>query len=157
LLGCAVAFALFVAPGLAGMIGTAVTGVDDLAPTTAPATTDVAGEGDVAPSSPVWSAPRVIPTRQASRSHRQVARGTGSRLPLVLLAIRHCESHDDYRAENPRSTASGAFQIIDGTWAGYGGYRHASHAPRAVQDRQALALYADRGTQPWRSSRWCWA
>lgn len=102
-----------------------------------------------------WSAAVVSPpspsprTTRASRSHRH--------LPAVLLRIRECESGGDYRAENPRSTASGAWQILDGTWHRYGGYRHASHAPRDLQDAKALALYADRGTSPWNASRRCWA
>lgn len=100
-------------------------------------------------------APPAPRARKASRSRAPITRaGT---LPHVLQRIRHCEGHDDYRAENPHSTASGAFQVIDGTWHLFGGYRHASHAPRRVQDAQALALYADRGTQPWNASRRCWA
>ena len=89
------------------------------------------------------------PAARASRSHHH--------LPPVLLRIRHCESHDNYRAENRHSTASGAWQILDGTWARYGGYHHASHAPRDIQDAKALALYLDRGTKPWRASRRCWS
>ena len=53
-----------------------------------------------------------------------------------------CESGGNYRAENPVSTASGAYQITDGTWAGYGGYSHASYAPPAVQDAKAAQLWA---------------
>ena len=53
-----------------------------------------------------------------------------------------CESGGNYLAENAYSTASGAYQIIDGTWAGYGGYSHASHAPPAVQDAKAAELWA---------------
>jgi hypothetical protein len=64
---------------------------------------------------------------------------------------------DDYRAENPASSASGAFQITRGTWNRFRGYPTAGSAPRRVQDAKALALYADRGTQPWDASRRCWS
>lgn len=107
------------------------------------------------------------PVRHASRSARTPVRAAmpSIRLPRVMLRIRGCESgsgpnspghYHGPRAENPSSSASGAWQIIDGTWNGYGGYRHASHAPRHVQDRKAMLLYADRGTQPWNASRDCW-
>jgi hypothetical protein len=102
------------------------------------------------------SPPRPHPTpTTASRSRRSLP--TGRHLPAVLLRIRHCESHDNYRARNQHSSASGAWQILDGTWDRFRGYRRAVHAPRAVQDAKALALFADRGTQPWNASRRCWS
>ena len=68
------------------------------------------------------------------------------RLPVqgdaVLAAIRSIESGGDYEAEAPGSTASGAYQFIDATWAGYGGYPRASDAPPAVQDRKAAESVA---------------
>lgn len=118
------------------------------------------------PGSPTPRATQVAHASRASRAPQPVrrtpvptraARSRPDSLPAVLLRIRWCESRDDYRAENPTSTASGAFQVIDGTWGGYGGYSHASHAPRAVQDAFALRLYRQRGTQPWNASRKCWA
>jgi len=57
----------------------------------------------------------------------------------VIYGIKMQESHGDYHAENPTSTASGAYQYIDGTWDGYGGYSHASDAPPAVQDQKMEA------------------
>lgn len=81
---------------------------------------------------------------------------TGGDLPAILLRIRHCESGDNYTSQNTKSTASGAFQIINGTWAGYGGYAHAKDAPPAVQDAKALMIYNSEGTSPWVSSEHCW-
>ena len=62
-----------------------------------------------------------------------------------LACVRRHESGGNYQAENPTSTASGAYQFLDSSWrtlsarAGYGGYGHAASAPPAVQD--AVAIY----------------
>lgn len=53
-----------------------------------------------------------------------------------------CESGGNYQAENPSTSASGAYQITDETWGGYGGYSHASDAPPSVQDERAAQIYA---------------
>ncbi len=81
---------------------------------------------------------------------------TGGNLSAILLAIRPCESSNNYTAQNPTSSASGAFQIIISTWADYGGYSQAKYAPPAVQDAKALLLYQADGTRPWVSSEGCW-
>lgn len=63
-----------------------------------------------------------------------------------------------YRAKNPRSSASGAYQFLDGTWrkvsarAGYPGYSRALHAPPGVQDAVALWTFRNVGKSPWRGS-----
>ena len=77
-------------------------------------------------------------------------------IPGVLARIRDCESGGRYNAQNPRSTASGAYQFLDSTWNGYGGYRRAMHAPPGVQDAAAMALFQRSGTGPWRASQSCW-
>lgn len=77
-------------------------------------------------------------------------------LPDILLKIRYCESKDDYTAQNSRSTASGAFQFIDGTWNNYKGYAKAKLAPAYVQDEYALLTYQKSGTRPWNASSYCW-
>lgn len=62
-----------------------------------------------------------------------------------LACVRRHESGGNYRAENPVSTASGAYQFLDSSWrtlsarAGHGGYGHAASAPPWVQD--AVAIY----------------
>lgn len=76
----------------------------------------------------------------------------GGSLPPCWVMMR--ESRGDIRAENPRSSASGKWQFIDSTWAGYGGYRHASHAPEKVQDDKARLVWADgRGCSHWSACR----
>lgn len=72
-------------------------------------------------------------------------------LAAYLRALRQHESGSDYTARGrPGRTASGAYQYIDGTWGGYGGYAHASDAPRSVQDararQDAIASYQRYGS-----------
>jgi murein DD-endopeptidase MepM/ murein hydrolase activator NlpD len=62
--------------------------------------------------------------------------GTGP-IAIVLATIRTIESGGDYHAKASGSTASGAYQFLDSTWAGYGGYARAADAPPAVQDAKA--------------------
>jgi cell wall-associated NlpC family hydrolase len=86
---------------------------------------DYAGTGDDQPATPDAAPdPGVGGTPDSS----------GLTQEMVIYGIKMQESRGDYHAENPTSTASGAYQYIDGTWAGYQGYRHASDAPAAVQD-----------------------
>lgn len=75
---------------------------------------------------------------------------TGGTLPPRSVLM--CESGGNYQAENPTSTASGGWQITDGSWGGYGGYRHASDAPPEVQDQRAAQLWAGgKGASHWRA------
>ena len=61
-------------------------------------------------------------------------------LGAILATIRTLESGGDYAAESSSSTASGAYQFVDSTWGGYGGYARAKDAPPSVQDAAALEL-----------------
>jgi hypothetical protein len=58
-------------------------------------------------------------------------------LEAILTTIRAMESGGDYSAESATSTASGAYQFIDSSWGGYGGFVHAGHAPPDIQDAKA--------------------
>ena len=63
--------------------------------------------------------------------------GANADVGAIAATIRDRESGGDYQARADGSTASGAYQFTDATWAGYGGYSHAWLAPPAVQDAKA--------------------
>jgi hypothetical protein len=79
--------------------------------------------------------------------------------------IQGCESGGgankppNYTIANTRSTASGAAQYLDSTWAGYGGFKRAKDAPPEVQEERFQTDLANPkvGTKPWAASRHCWA
>lgn len=74
-------------------------------------------------------------------------------------AIVQCESGGDHTAQNPSSTASGKYQMINGTWLAYGGGKYAPEAhlaTEAEQDRVAAKLWAAEGSSPWNASKHCW-
>ena len=75
----------------------------------------------------------------------------------ILEKIKKCESGGNYQAQNKQSTASGAYQFLDSTWANYGGYAKARLAPPAVQDQKARETYNRSGTRPWNASKACWS
>ena len=114
--------------------------------------------------------PPLVPTRRQA-----VARGSTAKKPRAKRApaaapgweywsarIRGCESHGradapgDYKAQNPHSTASGAYQITDATWGGRYGVNHASDATPDQQDAAAADLYRSHGTADWAASGPCW-
>lgn len=71
----------------------------------------------------------------------------GCAIPSYICAR---ESNNTLNAKNPNSTASGKYQFLDSTWAGYGGYAHASDAPESVQDAKASELWnGGRGCSHW--------
>ena len=65
---------------------------------------------------------------------------TDANLEPILATIRTLESGGDYTAEAQGSSASGAYQFIDGTWNYFGGYARAVVAPPTVQDQKAAEM-----------------
>ncbi len=55
-------------------------------------------------------------------------------LAVILDTIRTIESGSDYQAPKNRGGASGAYQYIDSTWAGYEGYGRTTHPEAAPCD-----------------------
>jgi len=85
-----------------------------------------------------------------------VSRSAPTAAIRLLTCVVHHESRGNPRAENPRSTASGLFQFLDGTWRHYARhvpsarkYGHASHAPAAVQWQVALLAVKWGGRHHW--------
>jgi hypothetical protein len=72
---------------------------------------------------------------------------SGYSIPAYIV---ECESGGDYDAENPSTSASGAYQITDATWQAYGGQtQSAADAPKAAQDRVAAKIYDQAGPSQW--------
>jgi len=78
---------------------------------------------------------------------------TASAAPAdTLPKIAECESGGNSTIVNPHSTASGLYQFLDSTWAGFGGYARAKDAPVSVQTAKALLT----PLSAWNASRSCW-
>lgn len=74
---------------------------------------------------------------------------------LVCVRAHESDSAGGYSAQNPYSSASGAYQFIDSTWrtvsarAGHPGYARAVHAPWYVQDAVAYHTINNGGRGHW--------
>lgn len=90
---------------------------------------------------------------------------TNVQMHPFLVCVRHHESDrgafpyvNGYRAKNPRSTASGAYQFLNSSWrnlsrrAGLPGWSRAMDAPPAVQDAVAYWTLTHYGKSPWRGT-----
>jgi hypothetical protein len=118
--------------------------------TTAVATTVEPPSATVAESVPGTTSPTVtnptasVPPAPAA-THVTVFRG---QLGQILATIRYMESRGNYAIGPNKGNASGAYQFIQSTWNGYGGYSHAYLAPPSVQDERA-AVDVNRFLTQW--------
>jgi Peptidase family M23/Transglycosylase-like domain len=78
-----------------------------------------------------------FPVLFASGDPPSLGCASSTELDVVLATVRTRESGGDYTARARGSTASGAYQFIDATWATRGGYARAWQAPPGVQDLKA--------------------
>jgi hypothetical protein len=77
------------------------------------------------------------PLSKGARAVSAASGRCGGSLPPCWIMMR--ESGGNIRAMNP-SGAAGKWQIMPGTWNGYGGYASAAEAPEAVQDAKARTM-----------------
>lgn len=107
-----------------------------------------------------YTAPKKAPA--APKVSRSVVRPAA--VPAWVKRFAECViSHESrhagmYTAENPVSTASGAYQFIDGTWqtlsrqAGHAGWSHAAYAPPRVQDAVFYWTVLHGGAGHWKGT-----
>lgn len=106
----------------------------------------------VTPSAPTES--RSVPSSSSS-AEAPPSQGSGSGTNAIPAHIIACESGGSYTAQNPTSSASGKYQMIDSTFQGTeagsaSGYRSAKDAPPAVQDAAAAEVWnGGRGAGNW--------
>lgn len=97
----------------------------------------------VVPAPPIDTTPAELntydPGLRASRYDGVYAEGVP--VGVAMATTRWLESGNRYDAQARGSTASGAYQILDSTWNGYGGYARAVLAPPEVQDQFAYESF----------------
>jgi peptidoglycan hydrolase-like protein with peptidoglycan-binding domain len=87
-----------------------------------------------------------ITARSASRTTHSAAGGSAA---SALARIAACESGGNPAAISSGGRYRGKYQFTRATWHALGGTGDPAKAGEAEQDRLALLLYQQRGTQPW--------
>lgn len=120
-----------------------------------------AGVATITPVIEPRTAPAVIVNRWRDSGHPEVWRDVPRWIRDLGLCIRKHESMHSghYRAKNPASTASGAYQMINSTWLGNARwvtiarkYPTAKAAPAHVQDAVFIHSIRHGGIDNWRGT-----
>lgn len=72
-----------------------------------------------------------------------------TKLPRVMRRIAECESGGDPTVVSPDGRYRGKWQFTRSTWRRLGGTGDPAKAAESVQDRLAMKLYRQSGTDPW--------
>lgn len=119
--------------------------VGDVTLVSAAVASHAAADIDVTPPPPTTTTTTTAPPPPPAPAPAPVAAPStgrcGGDLPPCWVMMR--ESGGNIRAQNPSSSASGKWQFISSTWAGFGGYAEAYLAPESVQDAKARQLWAN--------------
>jgi Transglycosylase-like domain/Putative peptidoglycan binding domain len=85
------------------------------------------------------------------RSVYRRSRGSrgSTRLPRVMRRIAECESGGDPTAVSANGRYRGKWQFSRATWRRLGGTGDPAEASEALQDKLAMKLYRQEGTDPW--------
>lgn len=113
---------------------------------------DVNGDGVVDAAEVAAHTERVEQAAAELDAHRRAVQAHPF---LTCVRANESDRAGGYLAQNPYSSASGAYQFLDSTWrnvapkAGHPGYARAVHAPWYVQDAVALWLVENGGRSAW--------
>ena len=114
------------------------------APIADPAVDPVAPVGEIpedpAPADPAAPAGE-LPGGVLAASEYDRIYANGLPIGIAMATSRLLESGNNYTAQAAGASASGAYQIIDMFWNGYGGYPRALVAPPSVQDQFAYEQF----------------
>lgn len=104
---------------------------------------------------------------EAAKKEAEKAARSSVRPGFIGDRIANCEGGAKYlhKDHGPKSTASGKYGFLDGTWDGldnkkgdgFRGYSRAMHAPESIQDEAFVILWNNgKGESHWKSSKRCW-
>jgi len=115
-----------------------------------------------APSTAGRTAARIAISAGVATAPFMITNTAAASPPGVADTIANCESSNrnvDRQAIDGKSTASGYYMFVNGTWAAFGGRQFAPRAVHATKAEQTIVFeraYAANGLVDWEASRACW-